>query len=201
MLFRSAEQQAALAEGLAAARQIGYEWFRAQALSALAAQLTGAERQAALAEGLAAARQIENEYARAQALSALAAQLTGDLLAEGLAAARQIRDERYRAEALSALAAQLTGDLLAEGLAAARQIEDKEHRAEALGALAPQLAEWPRPVLTSSWQETLRLLASRTRSDLLADLGVLTPVIVALGGEAAVAETCRAIRDVGRWWS
>jgi len=33
-----------------------------------------------------------------------------------------------------------------------------------------------------------------------ADLPALAPVIAALGGAEAVAETCRAIQDVGRWW-
>jgi len=33
-----------------------------------------------------------------------------------------------------------------------------------------------------------------------ADLPALEPVIAALGGVEAVAETCRAIQDVGQWW-
>jgi hypothetical protein len=40
----------------------------------------------------------------------------------------------------------------------------------------------------------------RSRSELLADLAALAPVIAALGGPEAIAETCRAIEDVGRWW-
>jgi len=32
------------------------------------------------------------------------------------------------------------------------------------------------------------------------DLIALVPVLTALGGAEAVAETIRAIQDVGRWW-
>lgn len=48
--------------------------------------------------------------------------------------------------------------------------------------------------------ETLPVLARRTRQDLLSDLESLAPVIHALGGEPAAAETFRAIQDVARWW-
>jgi hypothetical protein len=73
-------------------------------------------------------------------------------------------------------------------------------RAEALAALAPRLAELPRPALYPLWDETLSHRARRTRPDLLADLRALVPVIHALGGEAAIAETARAIQDTARWW-
>ena len=46
----------------------------------------------------------------------------------------------------------------------------------------------------------MTLLARRTRKDLLSDLDALVPAIARLGGEKAIAETFRAIQDVGRWW-
>jgi hypothetical protein len=101
---------------------------------------------------------------------------------------------------LTALAERLPPELLPEALAAAREIKDEWRRAEALTALAPRLAELPRPALYPLWDETLPRLARRTRRDLLMDLGALVPVIHALGGEAAIAETFRAIQDVARWW-
>jgi hypothetical protein len=60
------ERKTALREGLAAARAIKDEWRRAQALVALAPQLSGE----LLDEGLAAARAIGDEWGRAQALVA-----------------------------------------------------------------------------------------------------------------------------------
>ena len=123
---------------------------------------------------------------------------------EALAAARElpetVRSGSPRAEAPAALAPHLPPNLLAQALAAAREIGNESARAEALAALAPRLAELPRPALYPLWDETLPLLARRTRPDLLADLRALVPVIHALGGEAAIAETARAIQDTARWW-
>lgn len=45
-----------------------------------------------------------------------------------------------------------------------------------------------------------QILTRRIRKALLSDLAALEPVIATLGGAEAVAETCRAIQDVGRWW-
>ncbi|RME77121.1 MAG: hypothetical protein D6784_04300 [Chloroflexi bacterium] len=73
-------------------------------------------------------------------------------------------------------------------------------RARALAGLAPRLARLERPTLYPLWADTLPVLAGRIREDLLADIRALEPVIAALGGAEAVAETCRAIQDVGRWW-
>ena len=50
------------------------------------------------------------------------------------------------------------------------------------------------------WNATLQLAATRTRKELLSDFRALVPVLATLGGAEAVAETCRAIQDVGRWW-
>ena len=73
-------------------------------------------------------------------------------------------------------------------------------RAITFKKLVPHLTELPRPDLYPLWDETLPVLARRTRRDLLADLRALVPVIHALDGEAAIAETFRAIQDTARWW-
>ena len=73
-------------------------------------------------------------------------------------------------------------------------------RSRVLRRLAPRLSALPVPTLDRLWRETLHVLASRTRPDLLADLRTLELVIAALGGSEAAAETFRAIQDVGRWW-
>jgi hypothetical protein len=89
---------------------------------------------------------------------------------------------------------------LPTALAAAREIQTAYRRARVLRALAEPLAKLPRPALHPSWHETLSSLARRTRRDLLADLEALIPVIHALSGEAAIAETACAIQDVTCWW-
>jgi hypothetical protein len=180
-----------LPEALAAAREIKNEGDRARALTALAERLPEV-----WPEALAAAREIKDEYHRADVLTALAARLPPELLPEALAAAREIKDAGARAHALSVLAERLPPEMLPEALAAANE----RTTAHVLSVLFPRLAELPRPALYPRWDETLPLLARRTRPDLLADLGALVPVIHALGGEAAIAETFRAIQDVVRWW-
>jgi len=128
---------------------------------------------------------------------------------QALTLARGKPGESERAEALAALApvlAQRQPALLGEALAAAQAIKDERRRAQALSALAPHLAALPRETLAALWLEEreganlLHALARRARGHLLSDLRALAPVIAALGGEEAVAETFRAIQDVGRWW-
>jgi hypothetical protein len=78
---------------LEAARQIGDEWQRSDALSAVATRLEGSDREL-LREALEAARQIWLDRSRAKALSAVAARLEGsdrELLREALEAARPDR--------------------------------------------------------------------------------------------------------------
>ncbi len=169
-------------------------------LVALAPHLAQAEQNQVLREALEAARAIRDEDSRFKALVALAPHLSEPLLHEALEAARAIENEGSRSEALVALAPHLSEPLLHEALEAARAIRDEEHRSEALAALASRLAELPPTALYSIWSETILFLATRTRRGLLADLGSLVPVLAALGGTEAMAETFRAIQDVGRWW-
>lgn len=58
----------------------------------------------------------------------------------------------------------------------------------------------PRPELYPLWEETVHVLAARTRQNLLTDLRVLIPVIHCLGGTEALEEMADAILDVRRWW-
>ncbi|MDW8352804.1 MAG: hypothetical protein RML99_12920, partial [Anaerolineae bacterium] len=67
-------------------------------------------------------------------------------------------------------------------------------------ALAARLAALPRAQAYPLWSASLPVLARRRRQDLLSDIGALAPLIHALGGEAAVGEAFRAIRDVCAWW-
>ena len=181
-------------EALAAAREIEEAYFRADALRALAERLPEV-----WPEALAAAREIQEAYRRARVLAALAERLP-EVWPEALATAREIQEADDRARVLAALAERLPAEHLPTALAAAREIQEAYPRARVLAALAEPLAKLPRPALHPSWHETLSSLARRTRRDLLADLEALIPVIHALSGEAAIAETACAIQDVTRWW-
>jgi hypothetical protein len=182
-------------EALAAAREIQEADARADALAALAERLPAEH----LPTALAAAREIQEAYFRARVLAALAERLP-EVWPEALAAAREIQEAYLRAHVLAALAERLPAEHLPTALAVAREIQKADDRARVLAALAEPLAKLPRPALHPSWHETLSSLARRTRRDLLADLEALIPVIHALSGEAAIAETACAIQDVTRWW-
>jgi hypothetical protein len=214
-----------LTEALTVALKIGDEIWRMEALTRLTPYLPKEQREAILAQALTVTQAIENEQYRADILAKLVLYLPPRLLAKALAAAREIEDEEYRAwvlvdliphlplsdalitvrdiskaylsEALASLAPRLP---LIDALAMAREIEGNEYRVDALAALAPRLAELERPALYPLWAESLPVLSGRTRQDLLTDLRALAPVIARLGGAEAVAETFRAIQDVGRWW-
>ena len=185
---------------LAYARQMPDEDQRVEALAGLAPHLP----ESLLPEALAAAREIRDANVRAEALVWLAPHLPENLreqaLQEALAAARKIERESTRSQILVGLAPHLPESLLPEAVTAAREIRDADDRARALAGLAPRLAALPRPAFYPLWTEALPALARRTRRDLLSDLRALEPVIPALGGEPAVVETFRAIREVGRWW-
>jgi len=146
---------------------------------------------------LAPVREARGESKRTQALVKLSPLLSEPLLKEAFEAALAIQASRKkRTEALTRLAPYLPTGMLAE----ARAIRDVDERTIILAGLAPRLAALPTVTLYSMWPDTLHVLATRTRQDLLADIHALSPVIARLGGQEAVAETFRAIQDVGRWW-
>ena len=89
-----------MAEALAAAKAIGDEWSRAQALGSLAPHLSPEQ----MTEALAAAKAISTEWSRAQALGSLAPHLSSQQIAEAFAAAKAIGDEGTRVRALGSLA-------------------------------------------------------------------------------------------------
>ena len=92
-------KQKILQAALKAAVAIKDEYYRAEALSALADKLP----ESLLPQALEAALAIEFEYSRVDALRALADKLPESLFPQALEAALAIKDESYRANALSAL--------------------------------------------------------------------------------------------------
>jgi hypothetical protein len=89
-------------------------------------------------------------------------------------------------------------EILSEALEAARAIQDEYYRANALSRMIP-------PLKSSSfdfslWKESLHIFARRDRKNLLTDISELSSVIIALDSSEALAQTARAIQDVGRQW-
>ena len=185
-----------LREALDAAKAIVSKWKRARALAKLAPHLQEPHRSRTLQETLAVVPEVGNESRQVQVLADLAPHLPESLSQEALEVALAIRGKKERAEALAALAPYLPAKLLAR----VRTIEDADDRMITLAGLAHQLIALQPATLYPLCQEALRTLAMRTRRDFLADIRALAPVIHKLGGEQAIAETFRAIQDVGRWW-
>jgi hypothetical protein len=71
---------------------------------------------------------------------------------------------------------------------------------QGLTILAPHLTTILPTDLYKLWQETLHSLANRSRTDLLAGLRSLLPVMITLGGIETLTETAHAILEVRRWW-
>jgi hypothetical protein len=193
-----------LGEALETARAIKWGADRSRALAAIAPNLPEPQRMQALAEALKALGSRYSRYAWSRALKALAPHLPEPLLGEALETARAIKFGANRSRALAAIAPHLPepqrAQAFAEALGAARTIGDEGDRSSALAALGEHLGTSPVSFLHALWSETLPVLASRSRCDLLSDLQSLLPVIIRLGGPQAAAQVLSAIRDVGRWW-
>jgi len=191
-------------EALVAVQTIEQEDAREQVLAELAPHLAELLQTETLQEALAAVRTIEQGDNRELALEKLAPHLSEPLLREALAVARTIKDAYYRGLALVKLAPHLSESLQAvtfqEALAAARTIEEEHTRARVLARLAPHLEHLSIATLYPLWCETLHILASRTRSDLLSDIGVLLPIVTVLGEKEALVTIAQAIIEVGKWF-
>jgi len=202
-----AERDRALRETLEAARAIGDEWPRSQALAALAPRLAELGH---TAEALEAARAIGSKgypsLSQSQALAALAPHLTAPLLREALEAVRAIKSEGYRSQyqsqALAALAPRLAElGHPAEALEVARAIGYERDRSQALAALAPHLGpterdqavrealEAARAIRANQPSGTAQLEAARDRSEALA---ALAPRLAELGHPAEALAVARA---------
>ena len=136
-----------MAQALAAARSIDESGPRANALVAVAAELSAKEKADLLGEALIAARSMEDDsYFKVDALIAVGSKLSEDerdlVQNEAISAARSL-DPDGRATQLAALAVELDGpkrtQLLEEALATARSNEDPEERAETLTAFLTDL--------------------------------------------------------------
>ncbi|MGJ5631841.1 NB-ARC domain-containing protein, partial [Nostoc sp. CALU 1950] len=159
-------EKLALSEALAAARVIRSEYFRTDALSALAEKLPEL-----LPEVLASVRTIKPDYFRAQTLSALVAKLPPELFSEALAVAKFIQDEYHRAQTLSALADKMP-QVLPEALATAKLIQDEYHRAQVLSTLADKI---PSELFPEALDAAVSIQSESSRSLALSALAATLP--------------------------
>ncbi len=190
-----------LGNALVAAREIGD-----RSLSEVLIGFVPRLSESLLSNALAAVQEIGNSEYQADALVELIGRLAElGHYEEALTTAQKIELDWRRAEVLARLAAHLSEPEREPVLQKALDIAQKlgwtsEGLAKDLVTLTSRLSDPPSATLHLFWHSLLPILARRTRQDMLANIGVLAPTIVTLGGEEAIAETFRAIQDVGRWW-
>jgi hypothetical protein len=198
------EREQAVRQALAAARAIGEKEKRATALAGLAPHLPPIEREEARCEANAIADTIWNvqqrNYVRVgfgfTVPQSMVRRPTGaELTHQSTTGATTSRREKTPGPCSVAWE-----QAVVEALETDWEIKDASRRAETFAVLAPQLTRFPSALLHSLWTRTLHCLAAYTRTELLASLQALTPVMLSLGGASAVIETRQAIRLVGRWW-
>lgn len=200
-------QQSEVLRGAVLSTRMIWGHYRAETLADIAPRVPSA----LLPELLSDAQSLERAEWRAIALLGmiplLPKPLSAEIFHEPLAAVRAIWSPGERVRALVHLAPHLPQveqhEVLAEALETAREIEPAGERASALDIVVFHLVSQPPDLLYPLWCQTLHVLATRTtrtRRDLLSDMRVLAPVVVAMGRKQALAEAARAIMQVGRWF-
>jgi hypothetical protein len=122
------------------------------------------------------------------------------LLHKAVELARTVRDPQNAAVVLTSLVRRPSAPhrpaSIAQARAAIDSIDDGAARAQAIVNLTVAIIDLPRDDMHTYFNDALRVLATRSRAELLIHFATLAPVIHALGGEAAVREVDSAIRDV-----
>jgi hypothetical protein len=181
-------------QGLAYVQQIPEARRRADAIATILPHLP----EELMGEVLAVTREIQDESARAPALCALVPYLPEELMSEALAVIRAIRPEFVRASALCASVPHLPESLLNEPLECVKEMRDPYHKAKAFQGFTQQLtciSTTPRV-----WSETLHVFSALHRYELMTTLANLTSFLLTLGGNDALQEMLRAMREVCQEW-
>jgi hypothetical protein len=89
---------------------------------------------------------------------------------------------------------------LSGALADAASVDSYHEGRQAIGALVQAVIGLPPKRLHAWWRQAVPALAGRSRSELVADLQVLAPVLGKLGSGAAARDAAAALAEVRRWW-
>lgn len=138
----------------------------------------------------------------ADALAGLARTAEGAALEEALERAQKLsfRQAEALAPLLRRLAETQGGDALRRALRIACDVRGDGDRPPVLSALVPALAAAPVAESHALWSQALHTLARHTRTELMADLAALVPVLARLGGADAVESATASLRDVALRW-
>ena len=188
-------------EAVAAASAIGDEPARSRALAALAPHLASQQ----LSQALAAAKVIGDEHELSQTLAALASHpaphQTGEALSDAPAAAKAISDEVDRLRTLTTIASYLGPQerdaALHDILEVAKAISDADDRLRTLIALVKLV---PGNLKSDTLLAMIDACGNVRRKEALSAVQAGAPATPELGGQAAILELNRTIRDIGRWY-
>lgn len=154
-----------------------------------------------LARAIASLRHIEGEVDRVDTLKRLAPLLPKSLLPQALDIMWTFANEFHRSEALNALIPYLSEPLLRKAWTVLAAMRNESCRISALGKLVPKLATITKPEIYILWRDSLHFYSHCHRSELLAAIETMAPVISVLGGEQAIQKTVLAIKETRSWWS
>jgi hypothetical protein len=199
-------------EALSRARVITYKPVRAKALMSIAVHAPVTDQVALLAETLHAIRLIEEPAYRAMLLTSLAPLIPEDerqaVAQEALTVLQAVDPDITANEVTRDMITRLLPYLSVQDraifaqrlLAGTWELPVVSDRHKWLLRLASYLAELPIKTAHIVWQDSLHRLASKSRKEMLPDLGALAPLLQTLGGPAAVADTAESIlRSADRW--
>jgi hypothetical protein len=184
---------------LVQARRLRQDGYRASALAAVGERLRDGDRQVVVREALEAAQCCDSDSTLAYALAAVVSVL-GDsdqeLLHETLRAVRTIGDAKLRVVALAAVARRLP----AEGLPSI--VDDLitiSHKAP-IDRLLHQFVKKQPELLKPHLSKLVDLISCKARSQLLAEIRTLLPVLAIGGDHHAIDELLKAIHDTASEW-
>ncbi len=136
------------------------------------------------------------------ALLARLAQIEG--YSGAIAEAQSLEDEVVRATALTSLIPNVPEQerrgILSQALVLALRCDIPSFRLELLVKLAPHLASLQPSILRPIWIETLRVISTRSRKEVLSDRQALLPTISVLEGPEGVEGLAVAIAALGRYY-
>jgi hypothetical protein len=148
---------------------------------------------------------VNNEHHKIEILMRLEPHLTKAFSNEALAMAINTERGEARARILIQLSACFSKEegvqAIENALVDALGIDDKLIRHELMAELVARLEDAESERLYLVFVEALRILATESRQRAIADLKVLIPMVVALGGIQAEERVYQAIETVRRWWS
>jgi hypothetical protein len=147
---------------------------------------------------------LEDDNVKLEVLMSLVTTLPESLLNPALDVVHTIESPALKMEAMMAIFAVMPPErgrsLLLNSLLDAGKLIDGKRRAKLLSFASEHLSQASVGDVAEAWSDLLMTLATRRRSDLLADLTALRELHMALEGTSEIRRSIDGIDEVGRCW-